>query len=123
MRKLQLFLMESPMSAKPKELISHEEARMLLLEQRNEFFNQSMLRIEDSQKRLENILTDLNVSTLIMDMVIKNNILQTTIQNDLNGYMVNTRDLIDNRMIWILGVLGTAFFTLFGAIAHANHWI
>ena len=84
---------------KQKELISMEEARIMLLEQKNDDFHKTLYQIE---RRLDNI-----------DQEIK------TTKKELKSEM-------RSNFFWTLGLIfgiyATAFGVLLGAVGKAYHW-
>jgi tetrahydromethanopterin S-methyltransferase subunit G len=81
--------------ANQKGMISSEEARIMLLEQKNDDFNQTLLRIE---KRLDSLDTKLDAQN-----------------NKIDSHFRWTIGLI-------FGLYATSFGVLLGAVGKAYHW-
>ena len=99
--------------ANRKDMISSEEVRIMLLEQKNDDFNQALNRIE---KRFDHIDQRFDLLDKKFDQVDKR-------FDRLEARIDNLDSRIDSNFKWILGFIIPGFLGVLGLIAHGFKWL
>lgn len=125
--------------ANRKDMISSEEARIMLLEQKNDDFHQTLKRLESKIDNLDNKL-DSKIDALDTKFETKFDALDNKFETKfdaldtkfeskykaLDNKLDSQNTKIDSHFRWtvglIFGLYATAFATLLGTVGKAYHW-
>lgn len=106
--------------ANHKDMISSEEARIMLLEQRSDDFHQALIRIDTRFENLER-----KIDSRFDQIDGKFETLERKIDGRFNSIesRIEKLDLrIDSNFKWLLGFIIPGFLGLLGIMAHGFHW-